>query len=93
MERYIKKFRNAAQTVADVLHESNIRKGQQVDRIIEIHLVNGLGSDQDFFEAINWFAVCALQKCCVMSLRCSRKYEYELVCEWNAKIKLISTLL
>lgn len=92
-ERFIKRYESVVDLIWAILCDVNIRSAERVGRIRKFVFELGIGSDQDFFESINWFAVKAISVCVKYSLASSRRMHFANVRYWNQCIVAIVPLL
>lgn len=92
-QRFIYKYRDTVRLVQNVIRCVNVTQADRVGRIYQHAFVEDVFSDQDFFEAINWYAVKAIRIASERSLRSSRKCEFDGVRFWNSCVISITPLL
>ena len=92
-EFYIDKYKKEVKLIESILSIVNVTQAERVKRIYDFAFVQHVYSDQDFFEAINWYAKKCIRIAAERSLRASKKYDVIKVRFWNSCIIVLTPLL
>lgn len=89
----IDKYKKEVLLIEAVLAEVNVTQAERVKRVYENAFEKHLLSDQDFFEAINWYAKKVINVASRNSLTASRKFDVVKIRYWNSVIIVLTPLL
>ena len=92
-ERYIMRYKALTDLIWAILIDVNVTQAERVGRVRKNVFELGIGSDQDYFEFINWYAVKAIQSCAKYSMISSRRGHFDNLRFWNHCIVEISQVL
>lgn len=93
MSNTIEKYRKEVKLIQAVLGKVNVTQSDRVGRIYHNAFELCVLSDQDFFEAINWYARKVVRIAAERSLRSSRKMDIGAVRFWSSVIIYITPLI
>lgn len=91
--RLIDNYKKEVKLIEAILSNVNVTQADRVSRIYDHAFVARVFSDQDFFEAINWYAKKVINVASQMSLRASRRFNFDIVRYWNNVIIAVVPLL
>lgn len=92
-ERLIDNYEKEVKLIHDLLALVNATQADRVERIYNHAYKERVLSDQDFYEAINWYVRKCISIAVCRSLRASRKYDFTKIRFWNSVIIAIVPLL